>query len=91
VGNDGQLALVPGDYIGAGNVVTVKAGGQAQFDVKVVNGMGGYPPGSPQCGHPTTFHRISAQLPDGSSLALGTNATISYQCDQADIAGWTAN
>jgi Protein of unknown function (DUF4232) len=89
IGGDGQAALVPGDYTGAGNVVTVKPGGRAQFDVKVVNGMGGYPPGSPQCGHPATFHHVSAELPDGSSLALGTNATISYQCEQADVAGWT--
>jgi uncharacterized protein DUF4232 len=89
VGGDGQLALLPGDYTTAGNVVTVKAGGQAQFDVRVVNGMGGYPPGSPQCGHPATFHHVLAQLPDGSTLPLGANATISYQCEQADIAGWT--
>jgi hypothetical protein len=90
VGADGQRALVPGDYIAAGNVVTVKPGALAQFDVKVVNGMGGYPPGSPQCGHVVTFTHVSAQLPDGSSLALGANATISYQCSNAEIAGWTA-
>jgi hypothetical protein len=88
IGADGQRALVPGEYGGSG-VVTLAAGGTAHFAVAVGNGLSGYTPGSSNCAHPATFGHVSAMLPDGSSLALGAHAGVSYQCGEAEIAGWT--
>jgi hypothetical protein len=87
VAANGSVADVQTNNTAGGDQVSVDPGATAQFDVRTVNGFGGYEPSNPACAHPATYSAISAVLADGSTVSLG-GSQISVQCGDIEVNDW---
>jgi hypothetical protein len=84
----GRTSTVPMDRAEkSATAVSLMPGEAAQFSMRYTNGLGGYPPGAPECAHPVSYHRLVLVLADGERFGLGDTA-LTIECGGIHAYPW---